>query len=81
MLLGDNEAGKSHLLSRLGISVCQLVLWVLDHGCITGLRTRCGGRQAYALADCSRYGNLDLLCIDETSQVHLDARGADIPRS
>ena len=79
VLLGDSGTGKSHLLIGLGIAACEQgrkVRYVTCAQLVNELVEAADERKLSRLV--SRYGRLDLLCLDELGYVQLDSRGAEL---
>jgi len=79
VLLGDSGTGKSHLLIGLGMAACEQgrrVRYVTCAQLVNELVEAADERRLSRLV--SRYGRLDLLCLDELGYVGLDARGAEL---
>jgi DNA replication protein DnaC len=73
VLLGDSGTGKNHLLIGFGIAACEQglrVRYVTAAGLVNELVEAEGERALSKLI--GRYGRLDLLCLDELSNLHLD---------
>ncbi len=78
-LLGDSGTGKTHLLIGLGIAACEQgrrVRYVTAAQLVNELVEAADDRKLSRLV--TRYGRLDLLCLDELGYVQLDARGAEL---
>ena len=85
VLLGDSGTGKSHLLIGLGIAACEQGRRVRYATAAQLLNELAEAAEAAEAADerrlsriVSRYGRLDLLCLDELGYVQLDARGCEL---
>jgi len=79
VLLGDSGTGKSHLLIGLGMAACEQgrrVRYVTAAQLVNELVEAADERRLARLV--SRYGRLDLLCLDELGYVQLDGRGAEL---
>ncbi len=79
VLLGDSGTGKSHLLIGLGMAACQRglrVRYTTAAALVNELAEAADERTLSRLV--ARYGRLDLLCLDEFGDVHLDPRGAEL---
>lgn len=79
MLLGDSGTGKTHLLIALGIAACEQgrrVRYVTAAQLVNELVEAADERKLSRLV--TRYGRLDLLCLDELGYVQLDSRGAEL---
>ncbi len=78
-LLGDSGTGKTHLLIGLGIAACEQgrrVRYVTAAQLVNELVEAADDRKLSRLV--TRYGRLDLLCLDELGYVQLDTRGAEL---
>ncbi len=79
VLLGDSGTGKSHLLIGLGHAACEQglrVRYVTTAQLVNELAEAADERRLSRLV--SRYGRLDLLCLDELGYVQLDTRGSEL---
>lgn len=79
VLLGDSGTGKTHLLIALGIAACEQghrVRYVTAAQLVNELVEAADERKLSRLV--TRYGKLDLLCLDELGYVQLDTRGAEL---
>jgi DNA replication protein DnaC len=79
VLLGEAGTGKSHLLIGLGIAACEQgrrVRYVTAAQLVNELVEAADERRLSRLI--SRYGRLDLLCLDELGHVQLDRRGSEL---
>ncbi len=79
VLLGDSGTGKTHLLIGLGIAACERglrVRYVTAAALVNELVEAEDERELSKVV--SRYGRLDLLCLDELGYLHLDRRGAEL---
>jgi hypothetical protein len=79
VLLGDSGTGKSHLLIGLGIAACEQgrrVRYVTAAQLVNELAEAADERRLSRIV--TRYGRLDLLCLDELGYVQLDTRGAEL---
>ncbi|MEO8697577.1 MAG: IS21-like element helper ATPase IstB [Acidimicrobiales bacterium] len=79
VLLGDSGTGKTHLLIGLGIAACEQghrVRYATAAQLVNELAEAADERRLSRLV--TRYGRLDLLCLDELGYVQLDARGAEL---
>jgi DNA replication protein DnaC len=78
-LIGDSGTGKSHLLIALGTTAAQQgyrVRYTLAAKLVNELVEAADERQLSKTI--SRYGRVDLLCIDELNYMELDRRGAEL---
>jgi len=78
-LIGDSGTGKSHLLIGLGIAAAQAgyrVRYTLASRLVNELAEAAGDQQLSRTI--SRYGRVDLLCLDELGYMGLDRRGAEL---
>ena len=78
-LIGDSGTGKSHLLIGLGTAAAQhghRVRYVLAAKLVNELVEAADERQLSRTI--TRYGRVDLLCIDELGYMELDRRGAEL---
>jgi DNA replication protein DnaC len=79
VLLGDSGTGKSHLLIGLGVAACEKgrrVRYATAAQLVNELVEAADERRLSRLV--TRYGRLDLLCLDELGYVQLDSRGAEL---
>ena len=79
VLLGDSGTGKTHLLIGLGLAACEQGRRVRYATCaqlVNELVEAADARKLSRLV--TRYGRLDLLCLDELGYVELDTRGAEL---
>ena len=79
VFLGDSGTGKTHLLIGTGLSAAQSgkkVRYVTCAQLVNELAEAASDKQLSKVV--SRYGRLDLLCIDELGYVQLDPRGAEL---
>ena len=79
VLLGDSGTGKSHLLIALGLAACEAglrVRYVTAAQLTNELAEAADERRLSRLV--TRYGRLDLLCLDELGYVQLDTRGSEL---
>lgn len=79
VLLGDSGTGKSHLLIGLGVAACEQgrrVRYATAAQLVNELVEAADERRLSRIV--SRYGRLDLLCLDELGYVQLDTRGAEL---
>lgn len=79
VLLGDSGTGKSHLLIGLGVAACEQglrVRYVTAAQLVNELAEAADERRLSRLV--TRYGRLDLLCLDELGYVQLDTRGSEL---
>lgn len=79
VLLGDSGTGKTHLLIGTGLAACETGRRVRYATCaqlVNELVEAADERRLARLV--SRYGRLDLLCVDELGYVQLDNRGAEL---
>jgi DNA replication protein DnaC len=79
VLLGDSGTGKTHLLLALGLAACEQdrrVRYVTAAQLVNELVEAADERRLAKIV--TRYGNLDLLCLDELGYVQLDTRGAEL---
>jgi DNA replication protein DnaC len=79
VLLGDSGTGKSHLLIGLGLAACEQGRRVRYATCaqlVNELVEAADDRRLSRIV--TRYGRLDLLCLDELGYVQLDGRGAEL---
>jgi DNA replication protein DnaC len=78
-LIGDSGTGKSHLLIALGTEAAMAgfrVRYVLAAKLVNELVEAADDRQLTKTI--TRYGRVDLLCIDELGYMELDRRGAEL---
>ena len=78
-LIGDSGTGKSHLLIGLGTAAAlagHRVRYVLAAKLVNELIEAADERQLSRTI--TRYGRVDLLCIDELGYMELDRRGAEL---
>lgn len=78
-LIGDSGTGKTHLLIALGIAAAQQgfrVRYSLATKLVNELVEAADERQLARTI--TRYGRVDLLCIDELGYMELDRRGAEM---
>ncbi len=78
-LLGDSGTGKSHLLIGLGTAAAEAghrVRYVLASRLVNELAEADNDRNLTRVI--SRYGRVDLLCLDELGYLQLDRRGAEL---
>jgi len=78
-LIGDSGTGKSHLLIGLGTAAAlagHKVRYVLAAKLVNELVEAADERQLSRTI--TRYGRVDLLCIDELGYLELDRRGAEL---
>jgi DNA replication protein DnaC len=78
-LIGDSGTGKTHLLIALGIAAAQQgfrVRYTLATKLVNELVEAADERQLARTI--TRYGRVDLLCIDELGYMELDRRGAEL---
>lgn len=79
VLLGDSGTGKTHLLIGLGIAACERGLRVRYVTAAALVNELVEAEDERGLSKVvSRYGRLDLLCLDELGYLHLDRRGAEL---
>lgn len=79
VLLGDSGTGKSHLLIGLGLAACEQgarVRYATTAGLVNELAEAADDRRLSRIV--SRYGRIDLLCLDELGYVGLDSRGGEL---
>jgi DNA replication protein DnaC len=79
VLLGDSGTGKSHLLIGLGLAACEQghrVRYVTAAQLVNELVEAADERRLSRLV--TRYGKVELLCLDELGYVQLDARGSEL---
>ena len=78
-LIGDSGIGKSHLLIALGTAAaeqCYRVRYTLASKLVNELVEAADDKQLSKTI--TRYGRVDLLCIDELGYMELDKRGAEL---
>jgi DNA replication protein DnaC len=78
-LIGDSGTGKSHLLIGLGIAAAEAghrVRYVLTSRLVNELAEADNDRILSKVI--TRYGRVDLLCLDELGYLALDRRGAEL---
>ena len=78
-LIGDSGTGKSHLLIGLGTAAAQdgfRVKYTLATKLVNELVE--AADEMVLAKTISRYGRVDLLCIDELGYMELDKRGAEL---
>jgi len=78
-LIGDSGTGKSHLLISLGTAAAEQgyrVRYTLASKLVNELVEAADDKQLSKTI--SRYGRVDLLCIDELGYMELDKRGAEL---
>ena len=78
-LIGDSGTGKSHLLSSLGTAAAEQgyrVRYTLASKLVNELVEAADDKQLSKTI--TRYGRVDLLCIDELGYMELDKRGAEL---
>jgi DNA replication protein DnaC len=78
-LIGDSGTGKSHLLIALGAEAAMAgfrVRYVLAAKLVNELVEAADDKQLNKTI--TRYGRVDLLCIDELGYMELDRRGAEL---
>jgi DNA replication protein DnaC len=79
VLLGDSGTGKTHLLIGLGYTACEQGRRVRYTTCAQLVNELVEAADERRLARLiSRYGKLDLLCIDEFGYIQLDTRGGEL---
>ena len=79
VLLGDSGTGKSHLLIGLGIAACEQgrrVRYATAAQLVNELVEAADERRLSRIV--TRYGRIDLLCLDELGYVQLDGRGSEL---
>ena len=79
VLLGDSGTGKSHLLIGLGIAACEQgrrVRYATAAQLVNELAEAADERRLSRIV--TRYGRLDLLCLDELGYEQLDTRGSEL---
>jgi DNA replication protein DnaC len=78
-LIGDSGTGKSHLLIGLGTAAAEhgyRVRYVTATALVNELAEAADDRVLGKVI--SRYGRIDLLCLDELGYIELDRRGAEL---
>jgi DNA replication protein DnaC len=78
-LIGDSGTGKSHLLIGLGTAAAEAgyrVRYTLASKLVNELAEAADDKQLSRTI--SRYGRVDLLCLDELGYMELDRRGAEL---
>lgn len=78
-LIGDSGTGKSHLLMGLGTAATEAgyrVRYVLASRLVNELAKAEDDKHLAKII--SRYGRVDLLCLDELGYLELDRRGAEL---
>ena len=78
-LIGDSGTGKSHLLIGLGTAAAEngcKVRYVTAAALVNELAEAADDRQLTKTI--TRYGRVDLLCLDELGYLELDRRGAEL---
>ena len=78
-LIGDSGTGKTHLLIGLGTAAAEAgyrVRYVLASRLVNELAEADNDHQLNKII--SRYGRIDLLCLDELGYLSLDRRGAEL---
>lgn len=78
-LIGDSGTGKSHLLIGIGTAAAEAghrVRYVLASRLVNELAEAENDRALTKVI--TRYGRVDLLCIDELGYLQLDRRGAEL---
>jgi DNA replication protein DnaC len=79
VLIGDSGTGKSHLLIGLGTAAAEhgyRVKYVTAAALVNELAEAADDRTLTRVI--SRYGRIDLLCLDELGYIELDRRGAEL---
>lgn len=79
VLLGDSGTGKTHLLIALGMAACEQgrkVRYTTAAALTNELAEAADDKTLTRTI--SRYGRLDLLCLDELGYLTLDPRGAEL---
>lgn len=79
VMLGDSGTGKTHLLIGLGLAACgqgRRVRYATTAQLVNELVEAADDRALSRVV--SKYGRLDLLCLDELGYVHIDPRGAEL---
>jgi DNA replication protein DnaC len=78
-LIGDSGTGKSHLLIGTGVAAAEAGRRVRYVTCAALVNELAEAADDHVLSRVvSRYGRLELLCLDELGYVHLDPRGAEL---
>jgi IstB-like ATP binding protein len=78
-LIGDSGTGKSHLLIGLGTAAAEQgyrVRYVTAAALVNELAEAADDRMLGKVI--TRYGRIDLLCLDELGYIELDRRGAEL---
>jgi len=78
-LIGDSGTGKSHLLIALGTAAAEAgyrVRYTLASKLVNELVEAADDKQLSKMI--TRYGRVDLLCLDELGYMELDRRGAEL---
>jgi len=78
-LIGDSGTGKSHLLIGLGTAAAEAgyrVRYTLASKLVNELAEAADDKQLSTTI--TRYGRVDLLCLDELGYMELDRRGAEL---
>jgi len=78
-LIGDSGTGKSHLLIGLGTAAAEAgyrVRYTLASKLVNELAEAADDKQLSRTI--TRYGRVDLLCLDELGYMELDRRGAEL---
>src|SRR5205823_4673690 len=78
-LIGDSGTGKSHLLIGLGIAAAETgyrVRYVTAAALVNELVEAADDK--HLSRTITRYGRVDLLCLDELGYLELDRRGAEL---
>ncbi|HYB16809.1 MAG TPA: IS21-like element helper ATPase IstB [Streptosporangiaceae bacterium] len=78
-LIGDSGTGKSHLLIALGTAAAEngyRVRYVTAAALVNELVEAADDKTLSRVI--SRYGRIDLLCLDELGYIELDRRGAEL---
>jgi DNA replication protein DnaC len=78
-LIGDSGTGKSHLLIALGTAAAEAgyrVRYTLASKLVNELVEAADDKQLSKTI--TRYGRVDLLCLDELGYMELDKRGAEL---
>jgi DNA replication protein DnaC len=79
VMLGDSGTGKTHLLIGLGLAACEQgrrVRYATTAQLVNELVEAADDRALSRVV--SKYGRLDLLCLDELGYVHIDPHGAEL---